>query len=61
MPDDLVLGLVPILVAGGGRDGGAAPVAGTLTPEVGGARILVPADFDPGHLGRVISVLRSAS
>jgi hypothetical protein len=29
-----------------------------LTPEVGGVRILVPTDFDAGHPGRVIPVLR---
>ena len=61
MPEDDALGLVPILVSGGGRNGGEPPVAGTLTLEVGGVRILVPVDFDAGHLGRVISVLRGTS
>ena len=60
MPEDEVLGLVPILVEGGGRGGAEPPAGGTLTLEVGGVRILVPADFDPGHLGRVIAALRSA-
>jgi len=61
MPDDEALGLVPILVAGGDRGGAEPPAGGVLTLEVGGVRILVPADFDPGHLGRVIAALRSAS
>ena len=60
MPEDDALGLVPILVGGGGRNGGEPPAGGMLTLEVGGVRILVPVDFDPGHLGRVIAALRSA-
>ena len=60
MPEDAALGLVPILVEGGGRGGAEPPAGGTLTLEVEGVRILVPADFDPGHLGRVIAALRSA-
>ena len=60
MPEDEALGLVPILMEGGDR-GRAEPAAGgPLTLEVGGVRILVPADFDPGHLGRIIAALRSA-
>lgn len=61
MPEDDALGLVPILVSGGGRNGGEPPAGGMLTLEVGGVRILVPVDFDAGHLGRVISVLRGTS
>ena len=60
MPEDEALGLVPILVSGGGRNGGEPPAGGTLTLEVGGVRILVPVGFDAGHLGRVIAALRSA-
>lgn len=60
MPDDEALGLVPILVEGGDRGRAEPPAGGTLTLEVEGVRILVPADFDPGHLGRVIAALRSA-
>jgi len=60
MPEDAALGLVPILVEGGGRGGAEPPAGGTLTLEVEGVRILVPADFDRGHLGRVIAALRSA-
>ena len=60
MPEDEALGLVPILVEGDDRGRAEPPAEGTLTLEVGGVRILVPADFDPGHLGRVIAALRSA-
>lgn len=65
MPGDEALGLVPIVVGGGsrggGRGGGEPAAGGTLTLEIGGVRILVPAEFDPGHLGRVIAALRGAS
>ena len=60
MPEDEALGLVPILVEGVDRDRAEPPAGGTLTLEVGDVRILVPVDFDPGHLGRVIAALRSA-
>ena len=60
MPEDEALGLVPILVEGVDRDRAEPPAGGTLTLEVGDVRILVPGDFDPGHLGRVIAALRSA-
>ena len=60
MPEDEALGLVPILVDGGDRDRAEPPAGGTLTLEVGRVRILVPVDFDPGHLGRVLAALRSA-
>jgi transposase len=61
MPEDDALGLVPILVAGGGERGGVGGSADALALEIGGVRILVPADFDAGHLGRVIAAIRSAS
>mgnify|MGYP006282275165 CR=1 FL=1 len=60
MPEDEALGLVPILVEGVDRDRAEPPAGGTLTLEVGDVRILVPGDFDPGHLSRVIAALRSA-
>lgn len=61
MPGDEALGLVPIVVGGGSRGGGEPAAGGTLTLEIGCVRILVPADFDPGHLGRVIAALQDAS
>jgi transposase len=61
MPDDAALGLMPILVDGGGRSCAEPPAGTMLTLEIGSVRILVPANFDPGHLSRVLSVLRGAS
>lgn len=63
MPEDDALGLVPIVVGAGGDGGGGGETSAdvTLAVEIGGARILVPADFDAAHLGRVIAALRGAS
>ncbi len=62
MPDDDMLGLVPVVVEAGGRDGGYVPPDATdgIVLEVDSVRVLVPAAFDPDHLGRVIAALRSA-
>ena len=62
MPDDDMLGLVPVVVEVGGGDGGyIAPAASeAIVLEVEGVRVLVPGVFDPDHLGRVLAVLRSA-
>lgn len=60
MPEDEALGLVPIVVADGGQSGGGGSDA-CLTLEIGDVRILVPAVFDPVHLGRVIAAVRSAA
>ena len=63
MPDDEMLGLVPVVVEAGGGDGGQMPpdAPGTIVLEIDGVRVLVPTGFDPGHLGRVIAALRAAS
>ncbi|MFO7854737.1 MAG: transposase [Paracoccaceae bacterium] len=61
VPEDAAPGLVPILVDGGDRGRSEPPSGGVLTLEVGGVRTLVPADFDPRRLRRVIAALRSAS
>ncbi len=62
MPEDDALGLVPIVMAsgveGGRNEGRADP---ELALEIGGVKIVVPTDFDPGHLGRVIAAIRGAS
>jgi transposase len=60
MPEDEALGLVPIVVDGGDQGGAEPPAGDVLTLEVGSVRTLVPANFDPGHLGRVIAAVRSA-
>lgn len=61
MPENEALELVPILVGGGSRGGGEPPAGGTLTLEIDGIRVLVPAGFDAAHLGRVIAAIRGAS
>lgn len=61
MPEDDALGLVPIVVAGGGPVGGAVHPDSALVLEIGSVKIVVPAGFDPGHLGRVIAAVRCAS
>ena len=63
MPDDDMLGLVPVVVETGGSDDGGTPsdAGGTIVLEIDCARVLVPTGFDPEHLGRVISALRAVS
>lgn len=62
MPDDDMLGLVPVVVEVGGGDGGRTPpeAPDAIFLEVGGVRISVPPGFDSNHLGRVIAALRAA-
>lgn len=62
MPDDDMLGLVPVVVASGVGDGGRTPpdTSEAIVLEIDNVRVLVPVVFDPDHLGRVIAALRSA-
>lgn len=62
MPDDDILGLVPVVVEADGGNSGHMPLDTNeaVILEIDGVRVLVPAVFDPEHLGRVIAVLRSA-
>lgn len=62
MPDDDMLGLVPVVVETGGSDGGDTPpdAADAIVIEIKDVRVLVPPGFDPDHLGCVIAALRSA-
>jgi transposase len=59
--EDEALGLVPIMVDGGSRGGGERPAGGSLTLEIDGIRVLVPAEFDAAHLGRVIAAIRGTA
>ena len=63
MPEDDMLGLVPVVVEAGGEDGGGAPpdAPEPIVLEIEGVRIVVPPGFDCDHLRRVIAALRAAS
>lgn len=62
MPDDDILGLVPVVVEAAGGNGGAVPpdTNEAIVLEIDGVRVLVPAMFDPDHLGRVVAAVRAA-
>lgn len=63
MPEEDVLGLVPVLVADGGGHRGGGDGGGDAAIEIRlqDIRILVPGSFDPGHLARVIAAVRDAT
>jgi transposase len=64
MPEDDMLGLVPVVVeAGGGWRGGDHSTApsDTIVLEIDGVRVIVPADFDADHLGQVITAIRAST
>lgn len=64
MPEDDALGLVPVMVEAGGSEdggGGAPERQGSITLEIAGVHAIVPPGFDPDHLARVITAVRSAS
>lgn len=62
--DDDPLGLIPVTVAGGSGETPSSPPGGpsgsVIAVEVGGVRIVVPPDFDEGHLVRVLRAVRGA-
>jgi len=61
MPDDDMLGLVPVVVETGGSDGGSTPSDATdaIVVEIKDVQVLVPPGFEPAHLGRLIAAVRS--
>ena len=63
LPDDDVLGLMPVVVEAGGGQGGGTPhvEADTIVLELNGVRVFVPPSFDTAHLGRVISAVRTST
>jgi transposase len=64
MPEDDALGLVPVVVTSGGSDGGdddPPDREASITLDIAGLRVIVPPDFDPDHLRRVIAAVRAAS
>lgn len=64
MPDDDMLGLVPVVVSAGdddSSDGGEPREEGALVLVVDGVRIIVPLAFDADHLRRVIASVRTVA
>ena len=64
MPDDDMLGLVPVVVSSAdddSSDGGEPREGGALVLVVDDVRIIVPLDFDADHLRRVITSVRTAA
>lgn len=63
--DDDPLGLIPVTVAGGSDEPPLSPPGrpsgSSIAVEVGGIRIVVPPDFDEGHLARVLRAVRSTT
>lgn len=59
------LGLIPVTVAGGSDELPSSPPGGpcdhSIAVEVGGVRIVVPPDFDEGHLVRVLCAVRGVA
>ena len=64
MPDDDLLGLIPVVVApadGDSGDGSPPPKDGDIILEIIGVRVIVPPGFDAEHLQRVIAAVRVAT
>lgn len=63
--DDDPLGLIPVTVADGSDEPPSSPPGEpsgiAIAVEVGGVRIVVPPDFDEGHLARVLRAVRGAT
>lgn len=61
MPDDDLLGLVPIVVSGGSGGDGKTGGGPAIELEISDVRAIVPVGFDADHLSRVIAAIRAAS
>lgn len=66
MPDDDILGLVPVAVAASSGDGDAPPddsadIPSAITLEISGVRVVVRLGFDPDHLAQVIAAIRTVA
>ena len=64
MPEDDMLGLVPVVVeACNGEGGGDHPSvpSDTIVLEIDGVSVIVPAGFDADHLGQLITVIRAST
>ncbi|WP_239479824.1 hypothetical protein [Actibacterium sp. 188UL27-1] len=63
MPDDDMLGLVPVVVEARGGDSGRMPpdAPDAIVLEVNGVRVSVLPGFDRDHLGHVIAALKASS
>ena len=63
MPDDDILGLVPVVVEGHEGDARVARrnESDGIVLEIEGVRVLVPAKFAPDHLGRVLSAIKAST
>ena len=61
MPQDDLLGLVPIVVSGGSGGDGKTGGGPAIELEISGVRAIVPVGFDADHLSRVIVAIRAAS
>ena len=55
-------GLVPVTVSvAAERNGAASVVADGIAIEIADIRMVMPADFDTGHLSRILACVRSAA
>ncbi len=61
MPEDDLLGLVPIVVSGGSGGEGRTSNGPAIELEISGVRAIVPVGFDADHLSRVIAAIRGPS